>query len=239
MRSFPAKTERLPRHLGIVGCSPPGAALCYEVACTYSREAAPGLEISLHSHAFGDYMERIEADDWEGVAELMLSSARKLAESGAQLLVAPCNTIHAAFDRVLPRSPLPWLHIADEVAAAARRRGFARIALLGTRSIMEGPIFADRLAAAGIAQLIPEAEERHRIDQLIFDELVRGIVSPGAGRYLRGVIERMRGAGCDAVGLCCTELPLAIPESGSPLPVLDSTRLLAVAAVEKCGTAPQ
>lgn len=123
------------QHIGIVGCSPPGAALCYQTICMESANSASGglssPQVSLHSHPLSEYMRHIETGDWEGVAELMLSSAEKLASIGVQLLVAPCNTIHCAFEIVEPRSPRPWLHIAEEVALEAKRLGYRKVALLG------------------------------------------------------------------------------------------------------------
>jgi aspartate racemase len=169
----------------------------------------------------------------------MLSSAHKLAEIGAELLVAPCNTIHAAFDRVISHTPLPWLHIAEEVARAAQRQGIRRLGILGTRSTMEGPIYREKLAAAGIEPVTPEAEERNTIDRFIFGELVHGVVTANACTYIRSVADKMRVRGCDAIGLCCTELPLAMNQRDSRLPLLDSTRLLAAAAIAKCGPVRQ
>jgi aspartate racemase len=123
-------------HVGIIGCSPPGAALCAELICTQASELARGsnarVEVSMHCHAFSEYMRHIDADDWTGVSELMLSSAHKLASIGAEFLLAPCNTIHRVFDLVTAQSPRPWLHIAAQVAAECKRRGFRRVALLGT-----------------------------------------------------------------------------------------------------------
>ena len=140
-------------HIGIVACSTEGAALCYR---TISLAGAEMLgrhdhpEVSLHSHSLARYMKYIDAGDWAGVAELMLSSAEKLARAGADFLICPDNTIHQALDLVEHRSPRPWLHIAREVAEEARRRQFKRLAVLGTRYLMEGPVYRETLKAAGI-----------------------------------------------------------------------------------------
>jgi aspartate racemase len=223
-------------HIGIVACSTEGAALCYR---TISLEGAQVLgahdhpEVSLHSHSLARYMKSIEAGDWAGVAELMLSSADKLAKAGADFLISPDNTIHQAFDLVEHRAPRPWLHIAREVAAEAKSRGFRRPAVLGTRYLMEGPVYPVALKAAGMEHRIPKAEQRQRINEIIFDELVNGQFLPRSLAYYVEVIRSLKDEGCDAVVLGCTEIPLLVTPESSPLPTLDSTRLLARAAVRK------
>lgn len=223
-------------HIGIVACSTEGAALCYrtislEGAAVFGKHDHP--EVSLHSHSLAEYMKRIDAGDWAGVAELMLSSADKLAKAGADFLICPDNTIHQAFDLVEHRAPRPWLHIAREVAAEANRRKFKRLAVLGTRYLMEGPVYPQALKAAGIEHRIPKAEQRQRINEIIFDELVNGQFLPRSLAYYVEVIRSLQDEGCDAVVLGCTEIPLLVTPESTPLPTLDSTRLLARAAVRK------
>jgi aspartate racemase len=223
-------------HIGIVACSTEGAALCYR---TISLEGAQMLgkhdhpEVSLHSHSLAKYMKCVYANDWAGVAELMLSSAEKLAHAGAEFLICPDNTIHQAFDLVEHRSPRPWLHIAREVAKEAQRCQFKRLAVLGTRYLMEGPVYREALKAAGIEHCIPGAEQRERLDQIIMDELVNAQFLPRSLAYYVEVIRSLQDEGCDAVVLGCTEIPLLVAPESSPLPTLDSTRLLARAAVRK------
>jgi aspartate racemase len=223
-------------HIGIVACSTEGAALCYR---TISLEGSQILgrhdhpEVSLHSHSLAQYMKHIDASDWAGVAELMLSSAEKLARGDADFLICPDNTIHQAFDLVEHRSPRPWLHIAREVAREAQRRQFQRLAVLGTRYLMEGPVYPEALKAAGIEHRVPGAEQRERTNQIIFDELVNGQLLPRSLAYYVEVIRALKDEGCDAVVLGCTEIPLLVTSESSPLPVLDSTRILAQAAVRK------
>ncbi|HUO17104.1 MAG TPA: amino acid racemase [Verrucomicrobiae bacterium] len=223
-------------HIGIVACSTEGAALCYR---TISLEGAQQLgrhdhpQVSLHSFSLAEYMKSIDAGDWAGVAQLMLASAEKLARAGADFLICPDNTIHQAFDLVEHRSPRPWLHIAREVAAEAQRRQYKRVAVLGTRYLMEGPVYPVALRALGIEHRIPSSEQRNRINQIIFDELVNGEFLPRSLAYYIEVIRGLQEGGCDAVALACTEIPLLIKPESSPLPTLDSTRLLAKAAVHK------
>jgi aspartate racemase len=226
----------MPKHIGIVACSAEGAALCYRTIC----DEAPLImgphrhpEVSMHTHCLGEYMDFVRHYDWAGVAGLMLSSADKLAKAGADFLICPDNTIHHAFDLVAPRSPLPWLHIVDEVAAAAKARGLHKLAVTGTKYTMEGTVYQAKLPAAGFEYLVPDANERAEIDRIIMDELVNGIFQPEARTYFQQVIRRMKNEGCDAAVLGCTEIPLIIDDTTSPLPTLDSTRLLARAAVQK------
>jgi len=220
--------------LGIVACSSEGAALCYRTICA---EAAARLgahahpEIALHGHSLADYVACLERGDLDGVGELMLSSARKLERAGAKLLICPDNTIHQAMDYVRPRSPLPWLHIAEVVALEAQARGFRRIGLTGTQWLVESEVYPQQLTALGLEYLRPDAEQRARIGQLIMDELVYGVFEPATVAYFQGVIEDLKARGCDAVVLGCTEIPLIIDDANSALPTLDSTRLLARAAL--------
>lgn len=229
-----AKEQTTRKHIGIVACSAEGAALCYRTICLegeqyYGRHAHP--EVSLHTYPLGEYMRHIEADDWQAVAELMLGSARKLARAGAEMLISPDNTIHRAFDLMRPDSPLPWLHIVEEVAAEAKRQGFGCVGVLGTKYTMEGPVYPEKLAAAGIAYKVPRAAERERLNRIIEDELVEGVFRPESRKYYTDVIAGLRREGCDAVALGCTEIPLLVTPECSPLPTLDSTRLLARAAL--------
>ena len=226
----------MPQHIGIVACSAEGAALCYRSICL---EGAGLLgthnhpEVSLHGHPLSAYMEFICAGDWAGVAQLMLSSAEKLARGGADFLICPDNTIHQAFDLVEHRSPRPWLHIAREVAREAGRRSFRRVGILGTRYLMEGPVYPEALKAAGIEHRTPSAEERERTNAIIFDELVNGRLLPRSREYFGEVIDGLKREGCDAVAPGCTEIPLIVSDESSSLPTLDSTRLLARAALRK------
>ena len=187
----------------------------------------------MHGHPFIRYMNCIDANDWAGVAELMLSSAEKLAGAGADFLIAPVNTVHQAFDLVAHRSPRPWLHIAVEVANEAQRHGYKRLGVLGTRSLMDGPVYRETLKAAGIEHRVPGAEQRERIHQIIFDELVQGSSCRARRPISAEVIRALKDEGCDAVALACTEIPLLMTPESSPLPMLDSTRILARAALRK------
>jgi aspartate racemase len=225
-----------PQHIGIVACSAEGAALCYRTLCV---EGAHFLgphdhpEVSMHTYPLATYMRCIYHGDWDGVGELMLASANKLARLGAEFIVCPDNTIHQALPQIEKRSPLPWLHIADVVSAAAVERGFRRLGLTGTRWLVESEIYPEKLAARELTYVRPSAAEREEMNRIIFDELVCGIFKPEAVAYFQGAIARMKEEGCDAVVLGCTEIPLIMNDRNSPLPTLDSTRLLARAALRR------
>jgi len=226
----------MPQHIGIVACSAEGAALCYRTICLEGSELLGPHnhpEVSLHTHPLAEYMNYIHAGDWAGVAQLMMSSAEKLARAGADFLICPDNTIHQAFDLIEHRSPRPWLPIVREVACEAQRSRFKRIGVLGTRYLMEGPVYPESLKAAGIQHRIPTAPQREEINRIIFDELVNAQFTGRSLAYFQEVIRTLAAEGCDAVVLGCTEIPLLVTPENSPLPTLDSTRLLARAALKK------
>jgi aspartate racemase len=224
----------MPKHIGIVACSYEGAALCYKTIC---KEGSQYLgehshpEISLHNHPLNEYMKFIIEGDWERVAELMLSSAEKLKKTGADFLISPDNTIHQSFPVVNKRSPLPWLHIGLEVAKIAKMNSFSKAGILGTKFLMEGPVYPEILSENSISFYIPDILQRLRINDIIFNELVYGIIKRGSRDFFMDVIDEMKIKGCDCVILGCTEIPLLVLPEDSSLPVLDSTRILARAAL--------
>ena len=226
----------MPKHIGIVGCSAEGAALCYRTICS---EAPPLMgehmhpEVSMHTHPLAEYMVSIRAGDWEKVAALMLSSTRKVSQIGAQFAICPDNTIHEAFDLVKEKTPIPWLHIAEAVADKAIENGFKQLAILGTKYLVTGQVYPNTLQKFNIASQIPDEQDRERIDEIIFKELVNGVFTKKSRRYFNEVIEKLKGRGCDAAVLGCTEIPLLVDPHDCPLPVLDSTRLLSRAALKE------
>ena len=224
------------QHIGIVACSAEGAALCYRTICIEGAQLLgphDHPEVSMHTHSLAEYVKCIRRDDWQGVGDLMLSSANKLAKAGADFLICPDNTIHQAFSYVASKSPLPWLHIADVVTAHAIERSFKRVGLTGTRWLVESEVYPEKLTARGLEYVRPNPVEREEINRIIMDELVCGIFKPEAIAYFQRVIGRMKEEGSDAVVLGCTEIPLIMNDANSPLPTLDSTRLLARAALRR------
>ncbi|HBH84660.1 MAG: aspartate racemase [Bacteroidetes bacterium GWA2_40_15] len=224
----------MPKHIGIVACSYEGAALCYRTICNEGSDFLGEHnhpEVSLHTHPLSEYMRFIETGDWEGVADIMLSSSEKLFKAGADFLISPDNTIHQAYSSVISRSPLPWLHIGEEVAKVAEINKFRKTGILGTRFLMEGPVYPEVLKARGINYSVPSAEQRIRINDIIFNELVYGVIEEGSKKFFLDIVDELKKGGCDSVILGCTEIPLIVLPGESSLPVLDSTRLLARAAL--------
>jgi aspartate racemase len=224
------------KHIGIVACSAEGAALCYRTICT---EAPSKMgehmhpEVTMHTHALGEYMIAIREGDWEKVADLMLSSTRKVTQIGAEFVICPDNTIHQAFDFVKEKSPIPWLHIAEAVAIKAQEEGLKRLAILGTKYLMGGPVYPGTLEKFNISSQIPDEKDREKIDNIIFAELVNGVFTENSRLYFNEVIQKLKNQGCDGVVLGCTEIPLIVDPDDCPLPVLDSTRLLARTAIKE------
>ena len=226
----------MPKHIGIVACSAEGAALCYRTICA----EAPALmgehmhpEVSMHTHPLGEYMIYIRSGNWQEVAKLMLSSTRKLADIGADFIICPDNTIHQAFDLVIAESPIPWLHIAKVVADEAHKHGFRKLAITDTKYLMTGPVYPEIFERFNISYEIPDEVDREKIDSIIFKELVNGVFLEESRLYFKEVIQKLKNRGCDAVVLGCTEIPLLISDNDSPLPTLDSTRLLARASLNE------
>ncbi|MEO7362754.1 MAG: amino acid racemase, partial [Gemmatimonadaceae bacterium] len=213
-----------------------GAALCYRTICT---EGAARLgahahpEVSMHTHSMADYVRCLQNGDIAGVGELMLSSARKLERAGAEFLICPDNTIHQAFAYVAERSPLPWLNIAAVVVLEAARHGFTSVGLTGTSWLVNSAVYPEQLDAFGIECVRPSVNDLETMNHFIMDELVNGATTPSCVAFFHSVIAQFEAQDCDAVVLGCTEIPLVVTDATSPLPTLDSTRLLARAALDR------
>jgi aspartate racemase len=224
------------KHIGIVACGAEGAALCYRTIC---QEAGKILgehchpEITLHAHPASEYLEPVYLDDWTKVAELMVSSVHTVAQVGAAFAICPDNTLHQGLDIIRDQLPIPWVHIAEEVVQEALRRGHKSLGITGTKYLMTSSVYRDRLEHAGIAHQIPDEADREKINRIILKELVNGEFSEVARLYFNEVIAKLKDRGCDAVVLGCTEIPLLVRPDDCPLPTLDSTRLLARAALRE------
>ena len=222
------------RHIGILAHSGDGAALCFlEMVREGARRLGPHEhpEITLSILPMGPTLAHYERGELDEVRTHLARTAQRLADAGCDFLVCPDNTAHIALERPGAPLPLPALHIGEAVARQARADGRTSIALLGTRWTMEGPVYPAAFARHGLAMRTPAPADRGLIDEVIFGELCQGRITPEArAEYLR-VIAGLKRAGCDAVALCCTEIPLLITPDVSPLPTLDSTRLLAQDAV--------
>jgi aspartate racemase len=228
---MPAKSK----HIGIVACNVEGAALCLREIAAYSlnfmgEHLHP--QVTLSCIAMGEWLPAFNRGDYEGVADFMLRETEIVAKAGAQLAICPDNSAHLAFKHVAARSPIPWLHIAEEVAKAAARGGYRHAALLGTRFTMSGPVYPEVFDKYALRISSPAEDDQKIVDEVIFKELVNGIFSEASRLRYNEVMERMQARGCDSVILGCTEIPLLVRTDDCPLPTLDSTRLLSRAAVD-------
>jgi aspartate racemase len=224
------------KHIGIVAGSAEGAALCYRTICleaplVMGEHNHP--EITMNSMPMADQMDNIRANDWEAVAEILAASAHKVAKAGADFAICPDNTYHQSFKYLIPKSPIPWLHIAETVAEEAHRSGYVRLGILGTKYLMESDVYPQALEKFSIAREIPDDADREKINDIIFKELVNGLFPETSRLYFNEVSEKLKARNCDAVVLGCTEIPLIVRPDDCPLPTLDSTRLLARAALRK------
>lgn len=223
------------KHIGILAHSFEGAALCYREVCLEGIRrlgAHKHPEITMTGVAMHHMLESWARGDHAAIRGRFEEDAQKLAAAGADFFVCPDNTAHIALESDGAPFAIPCLHIGEVVANRALRDSRRKIAILGTDWTMTGPVYPRALGRQGIAWAIPEDEDRALIHRVIFEELTLGVLSESSrDAYLR-IIGKMAGQGCDAVALVCTEIPLLITADVSPLPILDSTRLLARAAVD-------
>ena len=224
------------KHIGIVACSAEGSAFFYRALCSEASQLMGEHmhpEVTMHTYPLGLYKGPISAGDWHEVARLMLSSAKKLAQAGADFAVCPDNTNHQAFDLVVEESPIPWIHIAEAVAQEAKALSYRRLGILGTKHLMTGPVYSLRLEQSGIASEIPREDDWEKLDDIIFAELAKGIFTEESRSYVNDVIRKLKDRGCDAAVLACMELPMLVNPEDCPLPTLNPTSLLARAALQE------
>src|SRR2546429_162528 len=179
------------KHIGIVSVSSEGAALCYQTICSEAGArlgGPPPPALSIPALPPPDYVQFVNARDWQGVADLLLQSVEKVAAAGADFAVCPANAAHEAFHLLEPRSPIPWLHIADVVAEAASAGRRSKLGILGTRAVMEGKVYPGVLAKHGMRMAVPPAADRERIHAAIFHQLVQAVFKPFTPAYLRGLV---------------------------------------------------
>jgi aspartate racemase len=220
--------------IGIVAHSAEGGTLCFLTAC---REGA--LHLGPHMHPrivlsavpMGLSLEGWQTGDHKAVAGNLTEGVQQVADAGADFYVCPDNTAHIVLEQIAADLPLPGLHIAEVVAREITTQGWNHVGLLGTKWTMTGPVYARTLEKRGLPRLIPDESMRERLNDAIFDELCQGIFRTETTRLFVEAIEDLRSRGADCVILGCTEIPLIITSENSPLPVLDSTRLLARHAV--------
>jgi aspartate racemase len=223
------------KHLGILAHSVEGASLCFRAFAQEGfRELGPHdhPDVTLDCIALARSMPAYGAGDLSSIRATMSVSVQRLARAGADFFVCPDNTVHEALELPGEQLALPGLHIAEVVADRAAREGRTRLAVLGTKYLMNGPVYPRALASRGIAAEVPEADDRDIINTIIVEELVNGVFSEASCQEFARIIEKLAARGCDAAALVCTEIPLLVTPDDSPLPTLDSTRLLARAAFD-------
>jgi aspartate racemase len=226
------RAEHIP-HIGIVAGTAEGAALCYRTLCQEAesvmgrRYAHP--EVTLHSFSLHRYLDAIDRDDWAAVAAMMSQSAAKLTGVGADLIICPNNTLHKAFSQV--ESPIPWIHIAQPVVREVVARRWRRVGILGTQTVIEGSVYSETLRQSNIDAMVPNRDDRSQLQHIIRTELVAGVFLNESALFIQKVIAEMGLMGAEAVILACTELPLLMSNYQTVVPLLDSTRLLAQAAL--------
>jgi len=210
-----------------------GAALCLRAFCLEgSRRLGPHQhpDVTLDCIALARSMPAWDAGDYVSIRATLSQTVDRLALAGADFFVCPDNTAHLALEYPGEALALPGLHIAEVVGDQAARDRRSRVGVLGTSYTMDGPLYPRAFGARGVAAEVPGADDRRIINKIIFDELVNGIFSERSRQEYVRIIERLGVRGCDAVALVCTEIPLLVTPEASPLPTLDSTRLLAHAA---------
>jgi aspartate racemase len=230
------------RSIGILAHSADGAALCF---LEMVRESARRMgehdhpEITLSILPMAPVLEAYDRGDLAAVRAQLARTCGRLLSAGCDFFVCPDNTAHLALEAPGPPLPLPGLHAPAIVAREAKADGRRCVGLLGTRWTMTGPLYPAAFAREGLDLRTPPSDDRTLVDHVIFAELCQGVIRDASrAEYVR-IIAGLERAGCDAVALACTEIPLLVAPEHSPLPTLDSTRLLARAAVlVACGDAP-
>jgi len=223
------------KHIGILAHSFEGATLCFHTACmegVAKLGAHMHPEITMTCQPMALVLDAWERGDNAELRGFFLKDAGKLAAAGADFFVLPDNTAHIAMESDGEPFPIPGLHIGEIVAEKAARDGRRKVGILGTKYTMNGPVYSGALGRRGIDWAVPSAEDQKTINSIIFDELCLGVFTDEARAAYVAIIEKLKAGGCDAVALVCTEIPLLVTPEISPLPTLDSTRLLAKAAVE-------
>jgi aspartate racemase len=223
------------KRIGILAHSAEEVALCFLEAC-HEGERRLGAhfhpDIVLDIAALGPSMDDWDKHDLVPIAGRLRMSAERLAAAGADFWICPDNTAHMAFEAMTTPMVLPGLHIAEIVADKAVQRGFHKIGITGTLWTMEGPVYPGAFARRKLDYAVPQRADRDAIQAIILDELLHGSVTDRSRLRLAAAVAGLAQLGCDAVVLGCTELPILLDDSTSPLPTLDSTRLLANAAVD-------
>lgn len=230
------------RHIGIHHYSVEGAVLCYhEIMLEAQRRLGDHQHpvVTMTGLAMAPTIPEWDRKDYAALRARSAEVVERLARTGADFFLCPDNTSHIAMEHDGPDFPIPGLHIGEVVAGEAERRGYRKVGVLGTNWTMNGPVYPRALEARGIGWAVPPEATRDRLHAIIMDELCLHDFRPESVEFYRSAIDALAAEGCDSVALVCTEIPLIIGDHNSVLPTLDSTRLLAHAAVDVAlGTRP-
>ena len=210
--------------IGIIGGLAPASTIAYYKYLTelfFDRFGHHGYpKVVIYSL---DFRAVVEADYW--VPDLVRATAQRLAEPGADCVIAACNSIHRVYDEVAESLPIPWISIVDVIAHEVERQGMTRVGLLGTRFTMTLGFFQDVLARHGIRTVLPGNQIQREVDEIIYGELVRGVVNETSRARVMGHIETLNTCGAEGVILGCTELPLLVSEQDGGIHLFNSTLL--------------
>jgi len=224
------------RRIGLIGgLSWQSSALYYQLVNSLVSERLGGLHSAdcvLVSVDFAAFEQLMRAGDWDTIGALLAREAARLEAAGAECVVLCTNTMHKVSDQIAAATSLPLIHVVDVTAAAVLAAGLRRVALVGTRFTMQEPFYSERMARPGVELLIPEADERRVIDEVIFDELVLGVVRDESRRAYQAIIARLVAAGAEGVVLGCTEVELLIGPDDVAVPTFPTAALHAAAAVD-------
>lgn len=224
------------KHIGIVGVTAEGAAECFRTICSEAAARAGAHkhpEISLHIRSFHEILAAQEERNWNRVAGYLLESIRKLEEAGAEFVIIPANSVHFALPVIRQKSPLPIFSIVDETADECMRRGYKRAAVLGVGLTMSGGLYAEALRDHGIEHVLPPAGDQEHLSRIIYEEIVPSRVTEKGMERLLKIVSKLKDQDCDVAILACTELPLVLNEKNCALPLVNSTKVLALRAVEE------
>ncbi len=240
-RSAPSGLQPIACHLPVIGLI---GGVSWESSAEYYRLINQSIRLRLGglrsacclmwSFDFGEIEALQHAGDWDKAAVLMIDAARRLENGGAEFFLICSNTMHRMADAVAAAVKIPLLHIVDPTGARIAARSMRRVGLLGTAFTMEQDFYKGRLAERfGLDVLIPEAADRARVHQIIYDELVQGKVLCTSRQAYREVIARLIARGAQGIVLGCTEIMLLVRPDDSAVPLFDTTGLHVEAAVER------
>ena len=189
-------------------------------------------KIILYSVNFGEIKALTDDGNWTAIAEMVCGIARQLQQAGADCMLIGANTMHKIADKIQAAVTIPVIHIAAVTAKEVQRQQLKKVALMGTKYTMELDFYHNALAAYGIETIVPGEEDKNFIHYTIYNELGKGLFTPGTKKHYQEIIERLANQGAEGVILGCTEIPLLIKPEDVHIPTFDTAYIHAMAAVE-------